>query len=449
MATPFKVKLDPSNQHSFSVPSLTQQTADKTSELLQHNHDKNHIFYNAEGFHNHVAHLLLTTYALGATPAQLQRHFDREVAQQRSIPALHEDVVKELADPAGFRKYLGKEDHYNDYMTFFAREMERKGWQSVISEYVFAHTERSDDLLGRLFMGFLHPLIHLGFGVEFGQPAIMAEALAQAAVHGDWMNVYFFRAEEQAEERKKRGERPKTLVALLDEIRGNDKLRLSPHWDDNNKIRDGILSRAQQEMLDVASQFWLEGSGDEELERKTAKMIDTVSYYTGGAQRPPKQVKFDFYFMHCVNCSVFYSAFLRQKWIKPEDKKRLVEWKARADLAMYASRRAPEILLEEIVGYKPKLPPKDDGEALKEVFERVVKTEDDGHAAKLVRAIAHGKSFTRKYQREEGFVLKEEAWDKLAHMAVDSVEDSGARWARSVGFDEAWTDFVDRPLAML
>lgn len=32
------------------------------------------------------------------------------------------------------------------------------------------------------FTGFLHPLIHLGFGVEFDQPAIVAEALAQAAV---------------------------------------------------------------------------------------------------------------------------------------------------------------------------------------------------------------------------------------------------------------------------
>lgn len=33
------------------------------------------------------------------------------------------------------------------------------------------------------FTGFLHPIIHLGFGVEFQQPAIIAEALAQAAVH--------------------------------------------------------------------------------------------------------------------------------------------------------------------------------------------------------------------------------------------------------------------------
>jgi hypothetical protein len=45
--------------------------------------------------------------------------------------------------------------------------------------------------------------------------------------------------------------------------------------------------------------------------------------------------------------------------------------------------------------------------------------------------------------------MKGDMWDKVGHMAIDSVEDSGATWARSVGFDEAWNDFTDRPLAML
>lgn len=42
-------------------------------------------------------------------------------------------------------------------------------------------------MLVRLHAGFLHPMIHLGFGVEFQQPAIIAEALAQAAVHDNWI----------------------------------------------------------------------------------------------------------------------------------------------------------------------------------------------------------------------------------------------------------------------
>lgn len=449
MATSSKVKLDPSHHPSFYLPSITQEGADKASELLQENHEKHHIFYSSEGFHNHVAHHMLTIYALGAKPEQFEQHYKRTATNKRPMPELHEDVVKEMADPTKFMKYLGQQDHYNDYLTFFAREIEAKGWEKVIAEYCFARDERAEDMLGRLFMGFLHPLIHLGFGVEFGQPAIIAEALAQAAVHGNWMTVYFVQTEKAAKERKAKGEKPARLVNLLDEIRGNEKLRTSPDWKDGNKIRDGILVRAPNEMIDIASKFFLEGTSEEELERKTAEMIDAVIYYTAGAQRPPKQVKFDFYFMHCVNCSIFFSAFLKQGWLKPEDKARLIEWKGWTDLAMYASRRAPEILLQEVEMYKPKIPPRDDREPLKEVFERAKEKDDDGHSAKFVRAIAHGKNFTRKYEGQEGFMMNGNLWDKLGHMAIDSVEDSGATWARSVGFDEAWTDFKDRPLALL
>ena len=39
------------------------------------------------------------------------------------------------------------------------------------------------------WIGFLHPIIHLGFGVEFKQPAIIAEALAEAAVHDNWIGM--------------------------------------------------------------------------------------------------------------------------------------------------------------------------------------------------------------------------------------------------------------------
>lgn len=62
-----------------------------------------------------------------------------------------------------------------------------KGYQVAINEYCLKGDERADDMLVRLHAGFLHPMIHLGFGIEFKQPAIIAEALAQAAVHDNWI----------------------------------------------------------------------------------------------------------------------------------------------------------------------------------------------------------------------------------------------------------------------
>jgi len=36
-------------------------------------------------------------------------------------------------------------------------------------------------------------------------------------------------------------------------------------------------------------------------------------------------------------------------------------------------------------------------------------------------------------------------WEKVGNMVVDSVEDTGNRWVRNAGFEEAWKDFEDRP----
>jgi len=63
------------------------------------------------------------------------------------------------------------------------------------------------------------------------------------------------------------------MVSILDEIRADDKLSTAAHWDDGNKIRDGILKRAPDEMIKYASQ-WTVGSG--QVEEKTAEMINAA-----------------------------------------------------------------------------------------------------------------------------------------------------------------------------
>lgn len=95
--------------------------------------------------------------------------------------------MKNLHDREKFREYLENEKNYHAFLVFFEDEIELKGYQAVINEYCLKGDERADDMLGRLYAGFLHPMIHLGFGIEFQQPAIIAEALAQAAVHDNWI----------------------------------------------------------------------------------------------------------------------------------------------------------------------------------------------------------------------------------------------------------------------
>ena len=152
-------------------------------------------------------------------------------------------------------------------MIFFQKEINKKGIEGVIKEYLLKGDEQAEDLLMRLFAGFLHPVIHLGYGIEFKQPAIVAEALAQAATHDDWIGKYLFPSEE-ASKNDKPG---KSLLQLRDEAVANDKLRKSPHWEDLNKVRDGIMVRAPEEMIKIAAQWKVK---EDELEERMAEMMN-------------------------------------------------------------------------------------------------------------------------------------------------------------------------------
>ena len=269
--------------------------------------------------------------------------------------------------------------------------MNREGWENVLNEYVFKGDQRADDLLGRMYAGFLHPLIHLGFGIEFHQPAIIAEALAQACVHDKWTGGFLLAAEKAQSASQFPKASCSTLPDLLDEIRADEHLSTAAHWSDNNKIRDGILARAPQNMLDICTKWVVT---PENLQEKTVEMINNAIYFTAAAQNPPKQIKFDFYYMHCVNASIFSPTLNAQSWLPTASKVRLLQWKGWLDLAMYASRRSPHLLIDEIENYVPR---KANEAKWSDVFNRVFEFEDDGHAVKLARAVRNGEIMTDKF----------------------------------------------------
>ena len=114
-----------------------------------------------------------------------------------------------------------------------------------------------------------------------------------------------------------------------------------------------------------------------------------LGYYTAAAQHPPKQIKLDFYYLHCFNSSIFFPLFLSLPFLSTRAKARLLTWKARLDLAMYASRRSPELLWGEVEGY---VVPSGGWEGL---FKRAVECKDDGHVVKAVRAARAAEEFCK------------------------------------------------------
>lgn len=155
MATPRNVRLALGEWPHYYRDGILQESANTASDLLQQNHQKHHIFFNQSGFHNHIAHHLLTIYALRAEPGEIQKAYNANVGYQRKPQPLNGDILTELHNPQKFHSCLGNERHYNDFLVFFQEEMARSSWQEVINKYLLAGDERADDLLARLFGGFL------------------------------------------------------------------------------------------------------------------------------------------------------------------------------------------------------------------------------------------------------------------------------------------------------
>ncbi|KAH8102203.1 hypothetical protein BXZ70DRAFT_906177 [Cristinia sonorae] len=166
----------------------TQKSAQELIELMQDNHKNLHIFFNDKQFHNHATHHLLAIYSMGAGAQLLKAAYATHVAYQRpAIPPpgpVNEDNWKE---------FLGDErkGYYQAYLTFFSDQLIAKGPGHVLEEYIFSKNanlvpakgkDTRPQLLERYLGGFLHPLIHSGYGAEFGQLGMWAEGLSEACV---------------------------------------------------------------------------------------------------------------------------------------------------------------------------------------------------------------------------------------------------------------------------
>lgn len=426
---------------------VTPESIEECNRLLRKNHEEWHMFFRDTAGHNHIVHSLLTILALGAGPEELKARYEDGVPIQRAMPLVDSALLAKLRrkdDPDTLLNSISGQVHqYHTFLEFFQGEISAKGWKEVIQEYILARTKVADLLLARMYEGAYHPIIHLGLGVEFQQPVIIAEALAQAASHDDArISTLFLNAEQEASISYPSA-KPKSMLELVHQVRATDAIRNAPQWTDfGNKMRDGIIGRAGEEMASLASQFRIKPD-EEDLERRTAEMISTCAYFAGAAQEKSKtggKIKIDFFYMHCVTSNIFFSVFNKQDWIKLEDRVRLVEWKARLDLAWYAVSGCAVLDGSAISGYAS---PESDGMGWDELFDAVIKEHDDGHAAKFIRALKNGQDSAERFEQGEHtdcFPMKGDMWLKLARMCQDTTKNrpTDLKWVPFTGFEQPW-----------
>lgn len=132
-------------------------------------------------------------------------------------------------------------------------------------------------------------------------------------------------------------------------------------------------------------------------------------YYTSAAQRREKEIKIDFFFIHCVNSAIFFSKFMELPYLDQKSKLRLLEWKGRLDLAMYVSRNSPALLLDEVTQYSAK----SDWKAV--ISQAASHPSDDGHLAKLVRLLAHGENVCKPFEKDN-LPISGDMWLRVGNM---------------------------------
>lgn len=415
-------------------------TLDTTNKLLQSNRDEFHMFWRDTSGHNHIVHSILTILSLGDNAADAQRAYDDGYGIQQPQITADPTIVARLSDSAVFLAHMGELTHYSDFLLFFEQQISARGMRPVVTEYYFARTPLADTMLGRLGEGLFHPIIHLGLGIEFDLPAVVAEGLAMTACHNsDGIDLFFLECERLA---SKSSAPSKPLERLLDEVRANDTIRHAAHPTDGPLcVKDGVLGRAGPEMTALASKYRIPPN-HASLQHAIAEVITCAAYTAGAAQKPGKAAVIDFFYLHNVTSSIFLSVLGRQEWIDVADRVRLVEWTARLDLIWYAAGGAAALNRNSIIAYASG---SSAGMGWPELYRAVVAQHDDGHLGKFVRALKHGQDIEEVGDavpdENHLFPVRGEMWLRVAQMAYDSTlgkVEVPDKWLFGAGFDERW-----------
>ena len=124
---------------------------------------------------------MLAIYAMGANGKLLHEGYKNDEDYQRPIgksPAPISD--------GNFADHLGDGKYYQGYLEFFSNQLVTKGADKTLEDYLYskgvnfsdraeADGSRHPEMFGRFMSGLMHPLIHVGYGLEFGLLGILAE----------------------------------------------------------------------------------------------------------------------------------------------------------------------------------------------------------------------------------------------------------------------------------
>ncbi|KAI8137036.1 hypothetical protein BJV82DRAFT_718483 [Fennellomyces sp. T-0311] len=473
-----KTPLNP-RKYSFLLPGITPRTFAQAEHLIEKNHAEHDIFFNTSGFHNHLIHHYLAAYSMGADTKRLQEIYDDHASYQRKLPPSVADLTRE-----NYKSELSNRAAYTSYLKLFQKEIEQHGMIDTIRRWVF-----SDDMLSRTIGGAYHPLIHIGYAVEFNLPSVAAEGLAMAACTEPNLSSLIpnqsslqeilvpVQASTMASSARhsvsqvthdlalKLGLSPKPLSngkepqsthsltatnmtpGLKEALNNNNVVELveeihrDPDFDgvikftDQNKIRAFLANEKAVEKLKIYASRWHVTDDDNDLQAKLKELYTACMLTYGATGIRKDEVQLDFFLMHALTS--IHAVHLLIPILSPNESAALLRGHAAATLAYYISRGRPSLQVDLLLDYESSEIPKDAANPWLNICQRAINA-PEAHIIKVVRACAVGQIIYGHDGRNEPF---EKAWVRLADMTlkVAGEQRDGSYWNhKGIGFDEAW-----------
>ncbi|KAG5634898.1 hypothetical protein H0H81_000397 [Sphagnurus paluster] len=340
-------------------PGINPESTAALREVLNDNHKRWFIFFNDRNLHNHCAHHAIANWAFGGSADIIKAGYQKDSAIQRAAFDSPKDINLE-----NFKDHIGDRNYYGGYLTFFTNAVREHGIAATIERYVFTEDMNIDPsadhnpyVFNRLLGGVFHPMIHVGYGLEFGLPGMVIEGLAQTVVHADnataaipdgffnYANVKSLEdntlsrleslvVSEESSTKKSDGVHAFTVLQrILDDPElGKAKDIENPlaAFQDIMKVhRDTLTKHMSDWYVDVTKPF--------EVERKIEELswVNVLIYAVGGWAES-KEFNADFLHMHMVTSSIFLAAYAA--YLKPSSQEQLLRAYFLVSLGWWVSR---------------------------------------------------------------------------------------------------------------
>ncbi|GJJ75007.1 hypothetical protein EMPS_07365 [Entomortierella parvispora] len=414
----------PSKNISLALPGITRQARETVAELVEENHVKYHCFFNEKGFHNHLIHGVLATYSLGASPERLKAVYESHAVDQRPI-----GPVKKTFNSADWKSEVGNKEFYASYLEFFRQEVSKLGRVESIVKYGF-----DTDVISRTFSGAFHPLIHLGYGVDLGIDAVVAEGLAMMMVTSTMMSPFIVEPASKVEKVTNKiasqlsisdTSSSKSIVDILTAIREDRELDNITSYPEANKTMDVAKSKvAASKIQDLLSKWHVEETA-EDIDLKSKELYKACALAVGGTGLRHGKVKQDFFLMHALTSVLFVHKLAHA--LPPAHAVSCLKSHLGASLAYYISRGRPPIDVEALVNYRGKHV-LDASNPWLSIIKRAIDI-DEVHVTKVVRSCALGDLL---FGAEDSFS------QVLLNTAQISLDLKGHWEHEGVGWQETW-----------